>query len=109
MPNKKEIRTKTFNAEKALWSVLKNRELCGAKFIRRYSLDKYTIDFFSPDKNLAIELDAENFKTKNGYDVAREKYILSKGIKICRISHQQVKNCFIRFIKAILHQHTIYK
>lgn len=103
MPNKKETRTKTFDAEKALWAVLKNRELSGLKFIRRYSLDKYTIDFFCPDKKLAIELDAENFKMKNGYDLAREKYILSMGIKIRRISQEHLKKGLMRLIKSVLH------
>lgn len=93
--------TKTFDAEKALWSLLKNRELAGSRFIRRYMLDKYTLDFYSPKLKLAIELDAENFESKNGYDKRREKYISSAGIRLVRVPHKFVQQSLLNFIKKI--------
>lgn len=95
---------KSFDAEKALWSLLNNRELSGSKFIRRYMLDKYTIDFYSPELKLAIELDAENFKRKNSYDKKREKYISSAGIKLVRVTRSKVEHGLLKFLRSIYKQ-----
>jgi very-short-patch-repair endonuclease len=90
-----------FNAEKALWAVLQNRELTGSRFIRRYMLDKYTIDFYNPLLKLAIELDAESFRTKNNYDKKREEYIEAAGIKLVRISRRKIESGLRKFLSSI--------
>ncbi|MDP1994068.1 MAG: DUF559 domain-containing protein, partial [Ignavibacteria bacterium] len=43
--------------EEVLWAQLRDRKCLGIKFRRQYSIDKFVIDFYSPEIKLAIELD----------------------------------------------------
>ena len=43
-------------AEIGLWMELKEKQL-GAKFRRQYSVGKFVLDFYCPDRKLAIEVD----------------------------------------------------
>jgi len=43
-------------AELILWSKLKGRKLLGCKFRRQYGIDAYSLDFYSPEVKLAVEL-----------------------------------------------------
>ena len=70
-PRRKQLRNKATEAERILWSCLKNSNL-KYKFIRQYSIEGYVVDFYCPAARMAIELDGENHKltdqkTYDGY------------------------------------------
>lgn len=90
------------NLEKILWSVIKNKEFSGARFMRQYNIGKYNVDFYCPSLKLAIELDAENYNSENKYDMEREKFIISKGIKILRLNNNELKNALVDFVNKII-------
>jgi very-short-patch-repair endonuclease len=79
-------------AEKVLWNYLRNRELLNTKFRRQYSVDEYVIDFYSPELNLAIELDGEihELPEVKAKDFTRERHIKKYGIKILRITNEEL-------------------
>ena len=60
------LRKRQTDAEKKLWHKLRNRSLNGVKFRRQHSIDKYVLDFYSPDQKLGIELDGSHHLTKFG-------------------------------------------
>ncbi len=47
-------------AELMLWSKLKNRQICGRKFRRQFSVGPYVVDFYCPTLKLAIEIDGDS-------------------------------------------------
>ena len=53
----RELRKNQTDAERILWNTLRNRQICGAKFRRQYSIGKYILDFYSPEYKLGIEAD----------------------------------------------------
>jgi very-short-patch-repair endonuclease len=87
-----------------LWSYLKNKQL-GYKFRRQVGFGKYIVDFYCPDKKLAIELDgghhAEN--ANEIYDNERTKYLDSLGIKVLRIWNNEIKENIEGVISEINH------
>jgi very-short-patch-repair endonuclease len=75
-----------------LWSKLKGRVLLGCKFRRQFGIGPYTLDFFSPDIELAVELDGEIHQRpgRQDSDSARDAAIRAYGIRILRFSNNDI-------------------
>jgi len=79
-------------AEVHLWLQLKNKQIEGKRFLRQYSIKNYIVDFFCPERKLAIEIDGATHITKDEieYDKNRQKEIEDLGIKFLRFENMQV-------------------
>jgi len=53
----KELRANRTEAETHLWQFLRARHLGGYKFRRQHPIGNYILDFYCPEKKLAVELD----------------------------------------------------
>jgi very-short-patch-repair endonuclease len=89
---RRQLRQNITKAEKLIWDKLRDRQLENCKFRRQYSVDKFVIDFYSPELKLAIEIDGEShFLDGVGeYDQARQEFIESAGIKFLRFTNNDV-------------------
>lgn len=89
---RKYLRNNSTKAEQYLWSFLKNKKLCGVKFRRQYSVDRYILDFYSIDLRLAIEIDGEihDDKDTKEYDETRTKFLNLRKIQVVRFSNEEV-------------------
>ena len=93
--NKKELRKilrKSMpKGEVLLWLKLKSKQT-GYKFRRQYGVGRYVLDFYCVELRLGIEVDGftHNYSDIVNYDEEREKYLLSKGIKLVRFYSQDV-------------------
>ena len=78
-------------AEKIAWMVLRNRGSFGYKFRRQFSVDRYVIDFYSPELKLAIELDGSvhNEPDQKSYDIERQKFLEGFGITFLRFTNDE--------------------
>src|SRR3990172_7927321 len=97
---RKQLRRDTTEAEKILWYKIRDKKL-GVKFFRQYSLDGYVIDFYCPERRVAIEIDGGYHKLASSrtYDKYREKYISAFNIKIVRFNNEKE---VIKRINALL-------
>lgn len=79
-------------AEQLLWYDLRNKQLCGYKFRRQYSIGKYILDFFCPKIKLGIEIDGNShyYINASNYDEKRRRYLESFGIKIIRFTNTEI-------------------
>lgn len=80
--------------EVKLWYYLRGNRFYGFKFKRQVPLASYIADFCCQEKKLIIELDggqhAEDAVRK--IDLAKEKYLKSKGCKILRFWNNEVSD-----------------
>ena len=90
---RKELRKRQTNAEELLWQCLRNKQLNNLKFFRQYSVGSYILDFYCPQKRLAIELDGgHHAEPKNkAYDEIRSKHLKEMGIEVLRFWNNKVK------------------
>ena len=51
----RRLRRDQREAEKKLWSILRNRRVEGVKFRRQFSVGNYMLDFYAPQYALGIE------------------------------------------------------
>ncbi len=56
---RRQLRKDQTMAEKLIWRYLRNRKTEHIKFRRQYSIDKFILDFYSPELKLAVEIDGD--------------------------------------------------
>jgi very-short-patch-repair endonuclease len=89
-PLAREKRGSPTPAEDRLWQRLRNRQVCGAKFRRQYSIDRFIVDFFAVKQKLAIEVDGSIHDYTSEEDAIRQEFIESLGIQVLRFSNEEV-------------------
>ncbi len=90
--NAKSLRQKETEAEKKLWSFLRNRQLNGKKFRRQHAFGVFILDFYCHECKLVIELDGSVHKgsINRQYDEARTSYLKENGITVIRFYNSEV-------------------
>jgi len=87
---RKSLRNRGTPAEAALWTLLRHRQFDGLKFRRQHSVGPYILDFYCPEKKIAIELDGafHNDPMRQEYDYKRNLCLRELGIRIFRCENQ---------------------
>lgn len=83
----KQNRKKKTRAEKALHTKLLKWKI---RFRSQRPFDFYIVDFLIPDRRLVIEVDGEYHRFNQAYDIRRTEYLREKGLKIIRVTNQDV-------------------
>ena len=82
------LRCGSTDAEKALWTHLRSRQLDGAKFRRQVEIDGYVVDFLCANHRLIIEVDGGQHTPER--DAQRTAYLESQGFRIIRFWNNEV-------------------
>jgi very-short-patch-repair endonuclease len=79
-------------SEVLLWTILKNKQMHGERFLRQYSVDQYILDFYCPRLKLAIEVDGDSHYNQSAqeYDKERQNYIETFGIHFLRFTNTDI-------------------
>jgi very-short-patch-repair endonuclease len=79
-------------AERLLWSKLKQKQLNGFQFYRQRIIGRYIVDFYCPTTRLVIEVDGSQhyYPDAAAVDKERDKYLESLGLKVLRFSNLDV-------------------
>ena len=88
--NARKLRRKQTDAERKLWSFLRNRQLHGYKFRRQMPIGTYIVDFACVSLKLIIELDGSQHMHNTDYDECRTEYLRTKGYKVIRFWNNEV-------------------
>lgn len=86
----REKRKKLTDAERLFWLKVRNRQLLGYKFRRQFPFGNYILDFYCPEKRIAIELDGSHHLKKKKYDLLRTKYLRFNNIRTIRFWDNEV-------------------
>ncbi len=93
-PLRRQLRRNQTDAERLLWRHLRNRQINGVKFFRQYGVDRYILDFYTPQARLGIELDGGQHaepKVKT-QDEERVQFLRQFGIEVLRFWNTDVIN-----------------
>ena len=88
----RELRKRQTDAERALWSELRNKQIEGVKFRRQQPIGPYIVDFVSLERKLIIEIDGgqHNERKVREEDQEREEWLKEKGYQILRFWNNDV-------------------
>ena len=89
----RELRKNGTLGEVLLWRAVKNKAL-GCEFHRQVPIDNYIVDFYCPEKMLALEVDGSGHDHEDEYekDQLRQTKLESLGV------------CFLRFRETAVRQ-----
>ncbi len=99
----RQLRKRTTQAEKELWKRLSERKLLGFKFRRQHPAIKYVLDFYCHALKLCIEIDGgiHDDKYQKFYDDDRTKNLKERGIRVIRLSNEEIMRDIERVLKEI--------
>jgi len=86
------LRKEVTDAEQRLWSKVRGRGLAGLKFFRQYGVGPYVLDFYCPERRLAVEVDGGQHGDVHAeqHDADRESYLSQLGIRVIRFWNNDV-------------------
>jgi very-short-patch-repair endonuclease len=71
--------------ERALWSILRSRQLAHLKFRRQHPIGPYVVDFYCHSARIAVELDGLSHDDTAEADAQRSAYLQLNGVRIVRV------------------------
>jgi primosomal protein N' (replication factor Y) len=83
-PRARDMRINMTDAERRLWSVLRDRRLEGFKFRRQHPVGPYILDFACVEHRLAVEADGGQH-ADNPYDERRTAWLTTQGWRVLRL------------------------
>ncbi|MCX5781400.1 MAG: endonuclease domain-containing protein [Elusimicrobia bacterium] len=86
------LRKNQTDAEKKIWSRLRNKQLFGYKFYRQYGIRNYIVDFYCPKFKLVVEIDGGQHYDEKGSlsDKKRDEYFGLMKIKVLRFNNMDI-------------------
>jgi len=89
---RRSLRKNVPDVEQKLWSILRNRQMPSLKFLRQYGVGPYILDFYCPERRLAIEVDGRQHADVYGrrHDAQRDSYLRELNIRVIRFWNNDV-------------------
>ena len=93
----KVMRENMTQAEKAVWELLKSKNILGLRFKPQHPIDIFIADFYCHTLKLVIEIDGGIHKSvdQREYDIGREAELKHWGIKVIRFTNEEIENDII--------------
>jgi very-short-patch-repair endonuclease len=98
------LRRRVTDAEKLIWSRIRDRRLSGAKFKRQHPLRGYIVDFVALDLKLVIEIDGGQHAVQAEKDAERTRILEESGYHVVRFWNHDVLGNIEGVLSAILQE-----
>lgn len=97
----RRLRLEQTPAEEKVWALLRNRQCFGLKFRRQHVIEGFIVDFYCPERKLAIEIDGSIHNKQRDYDQLRQQEIESKFNTVIRVKNEDLENNCVVLLKKI--------
>ena len=98
----KNNRKKPTTGEEIIWKEILMKRKTGYKFLRQKPINRFILDFYCSEINLAIEIDGSSHDKKKYYDEARDVFLKQVGIKTIRFTNDEVMDDIENVKKKIM-------
>jgi acyl-CoA thioester hydrolase len=89
-PRAQQLRSNSTDAERFLWSKLRNRNLVDAKFRRQFPIGDYVADFCCHEARLIVEVDGGQHAERKAHDDRRTWWLGQAGYRVIRFWNNEV-------------------
>ena len=80
----RQMRKQSTDAERVLWSKLRDRRIIDFKFRRQFPTGRYIVDFVCRKHSLIIEIDGGHHADQQSYGTIRTEWLQSQGFEVLR-------------------------
>jgi very-short-patch-repair endonuclease len=84
--------------ERLLWARLRRSQLPGLHFRRQQVIAGFIVDFYCARAGLLVEVDGAVHDSQPDYDAERDEILAARGLRILRVSNEDVQ----RDVDAVL-------
>jgi very-short-patch-repair endonuclease len=98
------LRRRMTEAEKVMWSKLRDRRLAGVKFKRQKPIAGFIVDFVALDLKLIVEIDGGQHSERAGEDEARTKVLEESGYHVVRFWNHDVLGNIDGVLEALVQE-----
>jgi len=102
--NARALRRRTTDAEKLMWSKLRDRRLDGVKFKRQKPIAGYIVDFVALDLKLVVEIDGGQHAVRAAADTARTRVLEEAGYHVVRFWNHDVLGNIDGILEALVQE-----
>lgn len=95
-------RNSSIESEEKIWIEVLMKRKIGYKFLRQKPIDRFILDFYCSELNLAIEIDEGSHNRRRSYDEVRDLFLSQVGIKTIRFTNGEVLNNIDEVRKKII-------
>ena len=88
--NARRLRRDMTDAEKAMWRILRGRQLAGLKFRRQEPIGGYIVDFVCFSPRVVIEIDGGQHNKASSYEDRRTDFLRREGFEDLRFWNNDV-------------------
>ena len=88
----RNLRTNMTDQERKFWAIVRKEQFHNYRFLRQYIIGNYIVDFICREKKIIIEIDGGQHSENVDYDIARTKFLESKGYKVIRFWNNDIDN-----------------
>ena len=90
--NARTLRANLTPAERLLWEAIKKRRLNGLKFRCQHPVGPFVLDFWCPERRLAVEVDgsSHDHPDQADYDAVRTAQLNAFGYRVVRVRNDEV-------------------
>lgn len=67
-------------------------EAASINHVQEYKQGRYSIDFYLPESNIALEVDGTYWHQNKARDERKTKFLSSKGLRVVRIAESEIRN-----------------
>jgi very-short-patch-repair endonuclease len=97
-----QLRQESTPAEALLWQHLRNQHLMGLKFRRQHPIGRLIVDFYCPERKIAIEVNGIIHDRQLKDDQERDLLLNDAGIHVLRLPNQLILNNINQAFKRII-------
>ena len=92
IPAARRLRRPQTASEERLWELLRDRRLLGLKFRRQHAVQRFVVDFFCYEAQLAVEVDGgiHDLPEQEAADRDRQALLEATGIRFVRVTAEDV-------------------
>jgi len=85
----KHMRSNPTDAERRLWSILRDKRLAGYKFRRQQVIGRYIVDFVNFEHRVIVEADGSQH-AESDYDLRRDIWLKAQGFSVVRLWNNDI-------------------
>jgi very-short-patch-repair endonuclease len=97
----RENRKELTEAERLLWTQLRNHKLGGFKFRREHPIGEYIVDFICMEARVIVELDGGVHAGQEEYDAMRDSFLKTDGYRVLRFQNSEMTSKLRKTVKFI--------
>jgi very-short-patch-repair endonuclease len=87
----REMRRNMTAEESILWARLRGNRIGGHHFRRQQVIDGFIVDFYCHRAGLVVEVDGLVHDGQVEYDAQRDRILSGRGLRILRVTNEEVK------------------